>query len=160
MNPYRSVMFKMSENRLGSWWQLRSAPARRVADMALYRMTRGRFTLLSGILPCAMLTTTGRRTGRAITTPVVFAADGNHVVVVATKNGEPGLPHWLKNLGADPRATLSIKGRAAPYTALIVAPDEPDWLDLWHFALEHNPSYQMYVDHKGHDVPVVVFTKL
>ena len=127
--------------------------------MALYRMTRGRFTLLSGILPCAMLTTIGRRTGRAITTPVVFAEYENRVVVVATRNGEPGLPHWLKNLEADPRATLSIKGTAAPYTALIVSPGEPDWLDLWRFALEHNPTYQMYVDHKGHDVSVVVFTK-
>ena len=48
-----------------------------------------------------LLTTTGRRSGEARTTPLVHGADGDRWVVIASKGGAPDHPDWDLNLQAD-----------------------------------------------------------
>ena len=148
---------KASETRLGQWWQLKSAPGRRRMDLALYRMSGGRLTLLSGLLPCLMLTTTGRRSGRQYTTPVVYTREAGEVIVVASKDGTPGDPQWLLNLRVKPVAELSIRGARAAYAARILDPNDEGWEALWSLALERNPTYAVYRRSKGHPISVVAF---
>lgn len=135
---------KASKTRLGQWWQLKSAPGRRRMDLALYRTSGGRLTLLSRLLPCLMLTTTGRRSGRRYTTPVVYTR-------------EAGDPQWLFNLRVKPKAELSIRGARAAYAARILDPNDAGWEALWSLALERNPTYAVYRRSKGHAIPVVAF---
>jgi hypothetical protein len=52
----------------------------------LYRRTGGRFSL-TGRAPVLLLTTTGRRTGKARTVPLLYLRDGNRVVIC---NVNPG----------------------------------------------------------------------
>ena len=103
---------KASKTRLGQWWQLKSAPGRRRMDLALYRMSGGRLTLLSGLLPCLMLTTTGRRSGRQYTTPVVYAREAGEVIVVASKDGTPGDPQWVVQSAGEAGGGVVDPGRA------------------------------------------------
>lgn len=77
----------------------------------LYRMTGGavghRFrggTLL-------LLTTTGRRTGHAHTVPVMYFADGDRFVILATNGGQEFFPAWYHNLTSQPAATVQIERR-------------------------------------------------
>ena len=55
-----------------------------------------------------VLTTTGRRTGRPRSTPVLYLDDGGSYVVVASNYGRRRHPSWSYNLLATPRPTIQI----------------------------------------------------
>src|ERR1700750_1548522 len=48
--------------------------------------------------PVLLLTTTGARTGRRVTTPLGFGVADGRIVVVASKGGGPSHPAWFRNL--------------------------------------------------------------
>jgi deazaflavin-dependent oxidoreductase (nitroreductase family) len=57
-----------------------------------------------------LLTTTGRRTGRETTTPLIYNLDGETPVIVASQGGAPDHPGWFKNLSKTPEVGVQIKG--------------------------------------------------
>ena len=61
-----------------------------------------------------LLTTTGRRSGRRHTTPMMFHRDGDRVLVIASNVGAPKHPQWYLNLLANPRVTVEIGDEAYP----------------------------------------------
>jgi len=67
-----------------------AAAGRRFAplDRFLYRATRGRLASTAGVAPTMLLTTIGRHTGRARTTPVMFIRDGERFVVSSENFGQ------------------------------------------------------------------------
>src|SRR4029450_10879709 len=67
-----------------------------------------------GDRPLLLLTTTGRRTGRRRTTPMMFVEDGDRHLVIASNAGAPRDPDWYRNLIAAPDGTVG-------------APRDPDW---------------------------------
>jgi deazaflavin-dependent oxidoreductase (nitroreductase family) len=58
-----------------------------------------------------LLTTTGRRTGRHVTTPVLVLRDGNDYVVVGSNYGRDRHPAWTYNLIAHAQASLQMGSR-------------------------------------------------
>jgi deazaflavin-dependent oxidoreductase (nitroreductase family) len=56
--------------------------------------------------PLLILTTTGRRTGRPFSTPVIGIADGDDYLVVASNGGAATQPMWIRNIAANPRVTI------------------------------------------------------
>jgi deazaflavin-dependent oxidoreductase (nitroreductase family) len=95
----------MAGTRPGSWVFARVA---RDLDRAVYRLTDGRATAASWAsgLPVVMLTTTGARSGREITTPIVAVPDGDGLVLVGSNFGQANHPGWVHNLRANPRARV------------------------------------------------------
>jgi deazaflavin-dependent oxidoreductase (nitroreductase family) len=63
-----------------------------------------------GFVPTLLLTTTGRKSGRALTLPLIFGQFGRDYVIVASKGGAPAHPAWYLNLQAEPEVQLQIKG--------------------------------------------------
>ncbi len=61
-----------------------------------------------------LLTTTGRRSGEARTTPMMFHRDGDRVLVIASNIGAPQHPDWYLDLVADPHVTVEIGDRPTP----------------------------------------------
>ena len=57
-----------------------------------------------------MLTTTGAKSGRRRTLPVLGLADGEDTIVIASNFGRPRNPSWYYNLRADPRARIVFDG--------------------------------------------------
>ena len=81
-------------------------------DDLIYRITRGRTTAsswLSGV-KITMLTTTGAKSGRPRTLPVLGVPDGKDLIVIASNFGRPRNPSWYYNLRANPRATVVFDG--------------------------------------------------
>jgi deazaflavin-dependent oxidoreductase (nitroreductase family) len=81
-------------------------------DSLIYRLSGGSTTassLLAGV-DIAMLTTTGARTGRRRTLPVLALRDGEQTLVVASNFGRTRNPSWYHNLRADPHATMVVRG--------------------------------------------------
>jgi deazaflavin-dependent oxidoreductase (nitroreductase family) len=81
-------------------------------DRLVYRLTGGATTASSWLagVEIAMLTTTGARTGRPRTLPVLALPDGEAAIVIASNFGRRRNPSWYHNLRADPRATLVANG--------------------------------------------------
>jgi deazaflavin-dependent oxidoreductase (nitroreductase family) len=68
-------------------------------------------------LPVLDLTTTGRRSGRPRTSHLISIPVGEDLAVLGTNFGQPATPAWVLNLEADPRATVTHRGRTLPVTA-------------------------------------------
>ena len=88
-------------------------------DELVYRVTGQRTTLsawLSGI-EVSMLTTTGAKTGKPRTLPVLALPDGEDVIVIASNFGRPRHPSWYHNLRAHPRATIVTAGVRREFVA-------------------------------------------
>lgn len=64
------------------------------------------------VAPNARVTTIGRRSGKAYTTPIWFAANGDLILLLAHVQQDGSGPHWYENLRARGRARLESDGRA------------------------------------------------
>jgi deazaflavin-dependent oxidoreductase (nitroreductase family) len=104
-----------------------------------------------------LLTTTGRNSGQERTTPLIHRADGDRWVVVASKGGAPEHPGWYKNLEADPRATIQVKGETVPVEASTAEGEERD--RLWSAMAEVWPAYDDYRQRTAREIPVVILSR-
>ena len=115
-------------------------------DRLVYRRTRGRTTFaawLSG-LPVVMLTTTGARSGRQITSPILGFPDGADMVVIASNYGQAHHPAWYHNLRAHPRARLEVDGAERDVEAeQLASPERERFIAL---ATEIYPGFTAYVE--------------
>jgi len=77
--------------------------------------------------PLLLLTTTGRRTGEARTSPMMYLDDGaGRWLVFASKAGMPDNPAWFLNLQTHPEVSVEIGDRTVPATAVVLAGEERD----------------------------------
>ena len=79
-------------------------------NTVVYRLSRGRILGKTSNVPILLLTTTGRKSGKARTAPLLYREDGDAFVVIASFGGQPEHPAWYLNLEADPTATVQIGG--------------------------------------------------
>lgn len=89
------------------------------------------------------------------TTPLAYLADGEDVVLVASKGGHPRNPAWFHNLMANPETTVQVGGEVLQVRARIATPEERE--RLWPLAEEAWPGYRTYQKRsQGREIPVVV----
>ncbi len=88
-------------------------------DEVVYRASRGRATFTSWVtgLPMVMLTTTGARSGRERTLPVLGVPHDGSLVVIASNYGQAHNPAWYHNLRVNSRATIIFEGERSEVTA-------------------------------------------
>lgn len=130
-----------------------AAVGRRMApvDRGLYRLSGGRVTILGlqgrAMPETCLLTTTGRRTGRPRTTPVMFLREGDSIVVTSESFGQARPAAWPLNLAADPGATVQIGAdthecRARPASEAEIERLWPRFVALW-------PAHASYRERSG-----------
>jgi deazaflavin-dependent oxidoreductase (nitroreductase family) len=122
----------------------------------LYRLSGGRMMGRMGAAPILLLTTTGRRSGRERTTPVLYLADGGHLVIVASLAGAARHPAWFLNLEANPRVKLQVRSRRFAATARRATAEEK--AQLWPRLVAMYPAYEDYQARTTRDIPVVILT--
>jgi deazaflavin-dependent oxidoreductase (nitroreductase family) len=66
----------------------------------------------AGGRPLLLLTTTGRRSGRPRTTPMMYVRLAGRIHVIASNAGAATDPLWYRNLLADPRVRVEVDGDA------------------------------------------------
>ena len=120
----------------------------------LYERSGGRWggTFLGA--PVMLLTTTGRKSGRPRTKPLLYMRDGDRVICVASKAGMATHPLWYRNLIADPRCTVQI-GSATEQRTARVATDE-ERAELWPKLLELYADFESYASWTDRQIPVVI----
>jgi deazaflavin-dependent oxidoreductase (nitroreductase family) len=104
-----------------------------------------------------LLTTRGRSSGEARTTPLIHRGDGERWIVVASKGGAPEHPSWYQNLLADPEATIEVLGETVPVLASTAEGEER--ARLWSLMTEAWPAYDDYQARTDRQIPVVVLTR-
>ena len=109
-----------------------------------------------GKAPVLLLTTTGRRSGRARTQPLLYARDGDRYVVIASKGGAPADPLWYLNLRANPAADVTIGRTSQPVRAHDAEGEERS--RLWRAMTDLYSGYDRYADRTSRRIPVVVLS--
>jgi deazaflavin-dependent oxidoreductase (nitroreductase family) len=88
-------------------------------DKGLYRLTKGRLTvagLMAG-LPVIMMTTTGARTGKDRTMPLLGIPMDDDLAVIGSNYGQKATPGWVYNLRAQPEATVERGSKSVEVVA-------------------------------------------
>jgi deazaflavin-dependent oxidoreductase (nitroreductase family) len=110
----------------------------------------GRF----GHLPILLLTTTGRKSGRKRTIPLVYLPDGDNMVIIASNGGSDRHPDWWLNLKADPKAEVQVGPDIKPVIAEKARGRERE--RLWRAVTELYHGYDEYSRMTDREIPVVV----
>jgi deazaflavin-dependent oxidoreductase (nitroreductase family) len=127
------------------------------AHVRAYRETNGERGYHWRGTTILLLTTTGRSSGAERTTPLIYRADGEHWVVVASKGGSPDHPGWYKNLQAHADATIQVKPDVIAVRARTASGDER--ARLWELMCEVWPAYRDYQLRTEREIPVVVLER-
>jgi len=90
----------------------------------LWKLCGGKLDNAFGKLPLMMITTTGRKTGRRRTTPVLYLQDETSLIVVASFGGNDMHPAWYLNLEKCPDAEVIVKGEHRKVLASKLSPEE------------------------------------
>jgi len=121
-----------------------------------YRSSRGRLLGRVAGMPVLLLTTTGRRSGRARTATLTFFRDGRDLVVIGSFGGSDEPPAWWLNLQRDPRASVLMGGRSTRVTARTASAEEYE--RLWPHVTETHPGYARYQGRTARPIPIVLLT--
>src|SRR5213595_1319406 len=90
------------------------------AHQWLYEKTGGRIDHRLLGVPCLLLRTTGRRTGKTRTAALVYSKDDGGYAVVASNGGSDQPPGWLHNVRANPKVEIALGRSTQSATARIV----------------------------------------
>jgi deazaflavin-dependent oxidoreductase (nitroreductase family) len=104
-----------------------------------------------------LLDTKGRRTGRTVTTPLIFRPDGDRFVIVASKGGMPEHPAWFLNLEAQPEAEIQVRDERIPVRMTVAEGAERE--RLWAYMNEVWPDYDEYQTKTDRQIPIVVLER-
>ncbi len=134
MNPIFKLIVKLQV------WLYQSSGGKRGS------MMRGRQLLL--------LTTTGSKTGKQRTVPLVPFREGEQIYVMASLAGAPEHPAWFKNLRAKPDVEVQVgadkwRGRAE------IVPDGAERDRLWKAITTELPTFAEYQAKTTRVIPVV-----
>lgn len=126
---------------------------------AIYDLSDGRVGHRMLGVPCLLLRTTGRRTGKTRTSALVYARDGADYIVVASLGGSDDPPAWLHNVRSQPHVGVQIGRERFPVVATVVERGEADYPRLWRSVNEVNRDrYDAYQAKTSRPIPLVRLT--
>jgi deazaflavin-dependent oxidoreductase (nitroreductase family) len=120
----------------------------------LYRRSGGKIGGRMAGGPVLLLTTSGRKSGRSWTVPVLDQIDAERWVVIASTGGAARHPGWWLNLRSQPEATVQIGRETYPVTATETAGAERE--RLWRQMADMYQGYDGYARKTTRTIPVVL----
>jgi len=67
--------------------------------------------------PTLLITMTGAKSGRTLTSPLSYSADGDGWIIMASAGGSEATPAWAYNLRANPNVTIELPGETCDVLA-------------------------------------------
>jgi deazaflavin-dependent oxidoreductase (nitroreductase family) len=108
-----------------------------------------------------LLTTVGAKTGEKRVSPMMYFADGNRRIVVASKGGHPQHPAWYHNLMKNPQVHVeaAVDGGIEEYDAMAspLAGDERD--SRYAEIARERPQFGEYEKKTERTIPLVVLQR-
>jgi deazaflavin-dependent oxidoreductase (nitroreductase family) len=121
-----------------------------------YRLSGGRLANNMKGAPILLLDHVGRKTGRRRTSPILYLADGESLVIVASRGGSDHVPVWWLNLQARPRTTVQVGRERREVVAREASPDER--AALWPRLVAMYSDYAVYEQRTSRHIPVIILT--
>jgi deazaflavin-dependent oxidoreductase (nitroreductase family) len=125
-------------------------------NVIAYRASGGRLGGQMQKAPVCILRTVGRKSGKRRETPLLYLADGDKVVLVASAGGRETSPAWYHNLRAMDAAEVEIVGRRTRMTPRVAAGEER--ADYWPRLTEIYTDYDAYQARTEREIPVIVMS--
>lgn len=135
---------------------MRDAQVRRMSRLhrRLYRLTGGLVGRRLANNDMLLLTTTGRRTGRPHTVPLLYLREGDALVVIASYGGRDHHPAWYLNLVATPEVEVQVrKGRLKALARIADSEERASW---WPRVVDAYGDYAVYQTRTHRVIPVVL----
>ncbi|MGI5168774.1 nitroreductase family deazaflavin-dependent oxidoreductase [Spirillospora sp. CA-253888] len=130
--------------------------------VALFRASRGYFTgkfrfgsAFPGGVPVGLLTTVGRKTGKARTMALLYMPDGDRCVFVASRGGTGRHPQWYLNIRSQPKVRVQMRG-GGPREMVAHEAEGDEREHLWKRLVDFYPEYGDYQTWTDRQIPVVV----
>lgn len=108
--------------------------------------------------PVLLLTTTGAKSGRAFTSPLIYLPEGERLMIFASKAGAPTNPDWFHNLVANPTVTVEAGTETFQATATVVTGDERD--RLYAEQVKQMPQFGGYQEKTTRIIPVIALERV
>lgn len=125
-------------------------------NRCLYQATGGVIGGRFGKIDILLLTTTGRKTGRKRTAPLLYIKDGEDFVVVGSNGGDDRDPGWWVNLKAEPHGQVQVGWAKTTVTARKATSEEK--ARLWPRVTGVYAGYDEYQTRTKREIPVVILT--
>ena len=122
-----------------------------------YRATGGKIggKFLRGA-PVMLMTTTGCKSGKPRTAPLIYLEDGDDLVIVASKGGMSRHPAWYRNLEQNPEVEVEIGSERRKMRARRVSDEEK--AEFWPRLTQIYRDYDDYQARTDRNIPVVVLS--
>jgi deazaflavin-dependent oxidoreductase (nitroreductase family) len=104
--------------------------------------------------PLLLLHTTGARSGEERVNPMMYLADGDRLVVFASKGGAPSNPDWYHNLVANPEVEIEVGTERRRMHARVAEGEERD--RLYAEQSKRYPQFAKYQEGTDRTIPVVI----
>jgi deazaflavin-dependent oxidoreductase (nitroreductase family) len=108
-------------------------------------------------MPLVLVHNVGAKSGKEYVTPLVYLADGDDIVIFASKAGAPENPGWFHNLKAEPNVSVEVGTEKVDVLATEATGDERDRLYASQEALQ--PQFSEYAQKTDRKIPVVVLSR-
>ena len=118
-------------------------------------------TAMGGVFagqPILILHTTGAKTGKPRLNPLVYATDGERLIVSASKGGAPSHPDWLFNVRANPDVRVELSDETFRARAAIIenGPHRDELYARLAAIMEQFAHYETKTDRR---IPVIVLER-
>jgi F420H(2)-dependent quinone reductase len=120
----------------------------------IYRRSNGRLGGTFQKAPVALLTTTGRKTGKPRVSPVLYMREGDRVILGASRAGSDKNPLWYLNLKADPSVSVQIKDEVLRLRARDATAEERE--EYWPKLVAMYPNFEDYQSWTDRVIPIVI----
>ena len=109
-------------------------------------------------VPCLLLTTTGRKSGKERPTPLIFGKVSEGYVIVASKGGAPDHPAWYLNLRDNPKVKVQVA--ADKFEAMAETVGDENYDAWWDQMVEIWPPYTDYKEKTDRKIPLVLLKRV
>ena len=103
--------------------------------------------------PTLLVTMTGAKSGRSLTSPLTYITDGDDYVVMASAGGSEQPPAWLFNMRAHPEVVLEVATDTFDAVAIENEPD--DRARLLDAFVEQFPRFGDYQSSVERTIPII-----
>lgn len=105
-----------------------------------------------------LLTTTGAKSGRQVTSPLLYLREADTVYVIASKQGSAAHPAWYHNLVAHPDVTLEVGAERWAARARVLDGAERD--RVYAAQVARYPFFADYQQKTSRTIPVIAVERV
>jgi F420H(2)-dependent quinone reductase len=122
--------------------------------VGIYRLSGGKLGGSMAGTRVLLLTTTGRKSGKAYTTPLGSFDHKDGYIIVASNAGQPTNPGWYFNLMSNPRVLVQVMDKVFNVTAEVLSGDART--QAWQQVITISPGYAGYEQKTNREIPLIL----